>query len=48
MSVGALSWPAASVYVALILAAGLVTSVLIWSIFKTGQTTIRGERRVER
>jgi hypothetical protein len=33
--------------VALILSAGLVLSVLIWSIFRTGQTAIRFEGRQE-
>jgi hypothetical protein len=31
--------------VALILSAGLVLAVLIWSIFRTGQTAIRMESR---
>jgi hypothetical protein len=41
VSIAALSWPQASVYIALIAAAGLVVAVLIWSIFRTGQTAIR-------
>jgi hypothetical protein len=41
----ALTWPAASVYIALILAIGVVVAVLIWSIFRTGQTAIRTEGR---
>jgi hypothetical protein len=45
MTIAELSWPAASVYVALIAAVGLVLSVLIWSIFRTGQTAIRSETR---
>jgi hypothetical protein len=40
-----LSWPAASVYIALILAVGLVVAMLIWSVFRTGQTAIRVESR---
>jgi hypothetical protein len=40
----ALSWPAASVYIALIAAVGLIVAVLIWSIFRTGQTAIRSDR----
>ena len=43
MTTATLSWPAASVYIALILAGGLVVAVLIWSIFRTGQTAIRME-----
>lgn len=43
MLVAALTWPQAAVYVALILSAGLVLAVLIWSIFRTGQTAIRFE-----
>jgi hypothetical protein len=39
----ALTWPAASVYIALIFALGIVLAVLIWSIFRTGQTAIRNE-----
>jgi hypothetical protein len=42
--IAALSWPQASVYIALIAAAGLVVAVLIWSIFRTGQTAIRADR----
>jgi hypothetical protein len=45
MSIAALSWPQATVYVALIAAFGLVVSVLIWSIFRTGQTAIRSDSR---
>ena len=45
MLVAALTWPQASVYVALIVSAGLVLAVLIWSIFRTGQTAIRSESR---
>jgi hypothetical protein len=45
MAIAELSWPAASVYVALIATVGLVLSVLIWSIFRTGQTAIRSETR---
>jgi hypothetical protein len=45
MTIATLSWPAAAVYIALIAAAGLVVSVLIWSIFGTGQTAIRSENR---
>jgi uncharacterized membrane-anchored protein YhcB (DUF1043 family) len=43
MTIAALTWPLASVYVALIIAAGLVLSVIVWSIFRTGQTAIRSE-----
>jgi uncharacterized membrane-anchored protein YhcB (DUF1043 family) len=43
MTIAALPWPLASVYVALIIAAGLVLSVIVWSIFRTGQTAIRSE-----
>jgi hypothetical protein len=45
MTIAALTWPQASVYIALIAAGGVVLSVLIWSIFRTGQTAIRSERR---
>jgi hypothetical protein len=40
MSIAALSWPAASVYIAVIVAIAIVVGVLIWSIFRTGQTAI--------
>jgi hypothetical protein len=43
MIVFALTWPEAAVYVALIAAAGLVVAVLVWSIFRTGQTAIKEE-----
>jgi cytochrome c-type biogenesis protein CcmH/NrfG len=45
MTVAELSWPQASVYITLIVAAGLVLAVLIWSIFRTGQAAIRVESR---
>ena len=45
MTIAALNWPEATVYVALIAAFGLVVSVLIWSIFRTGQTAIRSDGR---
>jgi hypothetical protein len=45
MTIAALTWPVASVYVALIIVAGLVLSVIVWSIFRTGQTAIRSESR---
>jgi hypothetical protein len=38
MTIAALTWPNAVVYVALILGIASVLSVLIWSIFRTGQT----------
>ena len=43
MLVAELDWPQATVYVALILGSAIVLSVLIWSIFRTGQTAIRSE-----
>ena len=45
MTVAALSWPAAFVCVVVIAAVALVVAVLIWSIFRTGQTAIRSESR---
>ena len=45
MTVAALTWPQAAVYIALIAAGGVVLAVLIWSIFRTGQTAIRNESR---
>jgi hypothetical protein len=45
MATAALSWPQASLYITLIAAVALVLSVLIWSIFRTGQTAIRGDSR---
>jgi hypothetical protein len=45
MTIASLTWPAASVYIALIVALALVVAVLIWSIFRTGQTAIRNESR---
>jgi hypothetical protein len=46
MTIAALSWPAASVYIALIAAVALVVAVVVWSIFRTGQTAIRSEDRM--
>ena len=45
MTTAALSWPAASIYIALIVSVALVAAVLIWSIFRTGQTAIQRDRR---
>ena len=47
MTVAALSWPAASLYIALIVSVALVVAVLIWSIFRTGQTAITSSRKRE-
>ena len=47
MTLATLTWPEASVYVSLIASAGLVVAVLIWSIFRTGQTAIRSDSRHE-
>jgi hypothetical protein len=47
MTLAALTWPEASVYVAVIAAGGLVVAVLVWSIFRTGQTAIRSDKRVD-
>ena len=43
--IAALSWPAASVYIAVIVSVAFVVAVLTWSIFRTGQTAIRNEGR---
>ena len=45
MSIAALTWPAAVVWVAVIVTTGAVLSVLTWSIFRTGQTAIQKEAR---
>jgi hypothetical protein len=41
----ALSWPEATVRATLIASVALVLAVLIWSIFRTGQTAIRSESK---
>jgi ABC-type long-subunit fatty acid transport system fused permease/ATPase subunit len=41
MTLATLSWPVAAVSIAGIVVGGLVFAVLIWSIFRTGQTAIR-------
>jgi hypothetical protein len=48
LSIAALTWPEAAVYMTGIAALGLVLSVLVWSIFRTGQTAIRMESRPHR
>jgi hypothetical protein len=48
MTIATLSWPEATLYIAAIAAAALVLSVLIWSIFMTGQTAIRNENERSR
>ncbi len=45
MTIATLSWPAASIYIALIVGVALVIAVLIHSIFRTGQTAIQSDRR---
>ena len=45
MTIAALSWPAASIYVALIVGVALVAAVLIWSIFQTGRAAITNDSR---
>jgi hypothetical protein len=45
MTIAALSWPEAAVYIAVIVAVGQVVAVLIWSMFRTGQTAIRSDSR---
>jgi TRAP-type C4-dicarboxylate transport system permease small subunit len=45
MTIAALTWPEAAVYVALTVTVGLVVAVLIWSVFRTGQTAIRRDSR---
>jgi hypothetical protein len=49
MTIATLSWPEAVVGATTVAAIALVLSVLIWSIFRTGQTAIRqeaGERKL--
>ena len=41
--IAALDWPQAIVWTTAIASAGLVLSVLIWSIFQTGRTAISTE-----
>jgi hypothetical protein len=43
MTVASLAWPTAAVYITLIATVGVVASVLVWSIFRTGQTAIQNE-----
>jgi hypothetical protein len=45
MSIATMTWPEAAVWITGIAALGLVLSVLIWSIFRTGQTAIKHEPR---
>ena len=45
MITAALSWPAASIYIAAIAGLALVLAVLIWSIFRSGQTAITSDSR---
>jgi Na+(H+)/acetate symporter ActP len=48
MTIATLTWPQASIYIALIAAVALVVSVLIWSIFRTGQTAITSDSRKQK
>jgi hypothetical protein len=45
MILAALTWPEAAVRATLIASIALVLSVLIWSIFRTGQTPIKDESK---
>ena len=45
MLVAALTWPEAVFRSTVVVATAVVLSVLIWSIFRTGQTAIRHEGR---
>jgi hypothetical protein len=45
MFLATLTWPEASVQMTLIAAVAVVVGVLIWSIFRTGQTAIKKEVR---
>jgi hypothetical protein len=45
MTIAALAWPDAVVHATWIAAGAFVVAVLIWSIFRTGQTSIRGDIR---
>ena len=45
MTIAALSWPAASIYIAMIVSVAFVAAVLIHSIFRTGQTAITNDSR---
>jgi TRAP-type C4-dicarboxylate transport system permease small subunit len=45
MTIATLSWPEASIYIALTVSVALVVTVLIWSIFRTGQTAIERDSR---
>jgi hypothetical protein len=41
MTIATLTWPAAVVVATSVAAGGLVLAILIWSIFRTGQTAIK-------
>jgi hypothetical protein len=43
VTIAALTWPEAVVHATWIAAGAFIVAVLIWSIFRTGQTAIRGE-----
>jgi hypothetical protein len=45
MTIAALAWPDAVVHATWIAAGAFVVAVLIWSIFRTGQTSIRADIR---
>jgi TRAP-type C4-dicarboxylate transport system permease small subunit len=46
MTIAALTWPEAAIYVVLTVTVGLIVAVLILSIFRTGQTAIRTDSRL--
>jgi hypothetical protein len=45
MTIAVLTWPDAIVHATWIAAGAFVIAVLIWSIFRTGQTAIRSDGR---
>jgi hypothetical protein len=48
MTIATLSWPEAVVGATTVAAIALILSVLVWSIFRTGQTAIRQEAGVRK
>jgi hypothetical protein len=44
MTLAELGWPAALVWSTTIVSVALVVTVLVWSVFRTGQTAIRHDR----
>lgn len=48
MTIAALTWPAAAIWITAIIAVAAVAAVLVHSLFRTGQTANQAEKSTDR